>query len=323
VWRRVSLLWLLFAGTAAVMVAAAAVLALSPAAIHSAITTDELIGLLAGLAAMLVADLLFLHRALAPLRRVTTLMGSVDLMRPGTRIGEVRWACREFGLVAEAFDAMLARLEAERLESSRRALAAREGERLRVARELHDELGQTLTATALRAENALTDTGARSEALGEIVEALQQSLSEVRRIARELRPEALDDLGLVNALIALCTRISSGGGPRIDRAFAPDLPALGPEADLVIYRVAQEALTNALRHANPRRVTIALAARDNDVVLTVRDDGDGLPHPLEEGVGIAGMHERALLIGALLELRSAHARGVEVRLTVPTPGLAA
>jgi two-component system sensor histidine kinase UhpB len=305
------------------MIAAAAVLAFSPAAIHAATTTDELVGLLAGLAAMLVVDLLFLHRALAPLRRVTTLMGSVDLSRPGTRIGDVRWACREFGLVAEAFDAMLARLEAERLETSRRALAAREGERLRVARELHDELGQTLTATALRAESALANTGTRAEALGEIVEALQQSLSEVRRIARELRPEALDDLGLVNALIALCTRVSSSGGPWIDRTFAPDLPALGSEADLVIYRVAQEALTNALRHASPRRVTVALALHDERVVLSVRDDGKGLPTPLEEGAGVAGMRERAMLVNARLDFRSAPGGGSEVRLSVPAPGIGA
>jgi two-component system sensor histidine kinase UhpB len=312
---------LLFTGTAAVMIAAAGVLALSPATIHRAITTDELIGLLAGLATMLVADLLFLHRALAPLRRVTTLMSSVDLSRPGTRIGEVRWACREFGLVAEAFDAMLARLEAERLEASRRALAAREGERLRVARELHDELGQTLTATALRAESVLANTGTQAQALGEIVEALQQSLSEVRRIARELRPEALDDLGLINALIALCTRISSGGGPWIDRSFAPDLPTLGPEADLVIYRVAQEALTNALRHANPRRVTVELGRDNERVVLAVRDDGGGLPDPLREGAGVAGMRERALLVGAQLEIRGAPGGGAEVRLAVPAPGV--
>jgi two-component system sensor histidine kinase UhpB len=191
-----------------------------------------------------------------------------------------------------------------------------------VARELHDELGQTLTATALRAESALANTGTRAEALGKIVEALQMSLSEVRRIARELRPEALDDLGLVNALIALCTRISSSGGPWIDRAFAPDLPVLGEAADLVIYRVAQEALTNALRHANPRRVTVALAPQDKQVVLTVRDDGAGLPDPLEEGAGIAGMRERALLVNARLELRSTPAPGggAEVRLTVPAPG---
>jgi two-component system sensor histidine kinase UhpB len=305
------------------MIAAAAVLAFSPATIHATITTDELLGLLVGLAVMLVVDLLFLRSALAPLRRLTSLMGSVDLSRPGRRIGDVGWAGLEVGLVAQAFDAMLGRLEAERLESSRRALAAQEGERLRVARELHDELGQTLTAIAVRAEGAVDASGPQASALVEIAEALQQSLNEVRRIARELRPEALDDLGLVNALIALCTRISSGRGPWIDREFAADLPPLGAEADLVIYRVAQEALTNALRHAHPTHVKIALTREREGVTLTVRDDGCGLPDPLAEGAGITGMRERALLVDAQLELDSEIGHGAEVRLTLPAPVAAA
>ena len=313
---RISLLWLLFAGTAGVMVAAAAVLAFSPATIHASITTDELLGLLAGLAVMLVVDLLFLRTALAPLRRLTALMGSADVSRPGQRVGGVGWAGREVGLVAAAFDEMLDRLEAERRESSRRALAAQEGERLRVARELHDELGQTLTAAALRAESA-ADGNAQAAALAEIADALQKSVGEVRRIARELRPEALDDLGLVNALIALCTRISGRGGPWIDRQFPPDLPPLGSEADLVVYRIAQEALTNALRHSGATHIAVGLTHGRGGVVLRVCDDGCGFQVPLAEGAGIAGMRERALLVEAQLELRNAPGHGADVRLTLP------
>jgi two-component system sensor histidine kinase UhpB len=314
----VPLLWLLFAGTAAVMVAAAAVLAFSPATIHSSITTDELLGLLAGLAVMLVLDLLFLRSALAPLRRLTTLMRSIDLLRPGRRLGGVGWAGREIGLLARAFDDMLDRLEGERRESTRRALAAQEGERLRVARELHDELGQTLTAIALRAEHAVVN-GAHADALAEIAAAAQQSVNEVRRIARELRPEALDDLGLVNALIAMCARAAPDGGPPIRREFAPDLPALGAERDFVVYRVAQEALTNAVRHAGASTIELSLAHEDGQVALRVRDDGRGIPERLEEGVGISGMRERALLIDAQLELRGAPGQGTEVRLVLAAP----
>jgi two-component system, NarL family, sensor histidine kinase UhpB len=262
--HRLSLLWLLFAGTAAVMVAAAAVLALSPASIHASITSDELLGLLAGLAIMLALDLLFLRAALSPLRRLTALMRSIDPVRPGRRLGDVPWSGSEIGHLVRAFNEMLARLEGERRDSARSALAAQEGERLRVARELHDELGQMLTAIALRAESAAAAEDPRI-ALATITEALQQSLNEVRRIARELRPEALDDLGLVNALIAMCG--------------------------------------------------------------TVSDDGGGPGTPTQEGAGITGMRERALLLGARLNIGSGPAgHGTEVRLVLeaaPQPSVLA
>jgi two-component system sensor histidine kinase UhpB len=312
----VSLLWLLFAGTAAVMVAAAAVLALSPASIHASITSDELLGLLAGLAIMLALDLLFLRVALSPLRRLTALMDSIDPVRPGRRLGELPWRGREISHLVRAFDDMLARLEGERRDSARRALAAQEGERLRVARELHDELGQMLTAIALRAESAVAAEDAIAT-LAAITAALQQSLGEVRRIARELRPEALDDLGLVNALIAMCGRLGSPGGPWIEREFATDLPPLGSEGDIVVYRVAQEALTNAIRHAGATRIVLTLTHSEAAVALSVRDDGRGLTRAFEEGAGITGMRERALLLGARLDIGPApSAQGTEVRLVL-------
>jgi two-component system, NarL family, sensor histidine kinase UhpB len=319
--HRVSLLWLLFAGTAAVMIAAAAVLALSPASIHASITGDELLGLLAGLAIMLALDLLFLRVALSPLRRLTALMGSIDPVRPGRRLGEMPWRGREISHLVRAFDEMLTRLESERRDSARRALAAQEGERLRVARELHDELGQMLTAIALRAESAETEDAGTT--LAAITDALQQSVSEVRRIARELRPEALDDLGLVNALIAMCGRLASPGGPWIEREFATDLPPLGSDADIVVYRVAQEALTNAIKHAGATRIVLSLRHSEAAVALSVRDDGRGLAATSEEGAGITGMRERALLLGARFEIGAAPgAHGTEVRLVLavaPTP----
>ena len=312
-----SLLWLLFAGTAAVMVAAAAVLAFSPASIHASITTDELVGLLIGLAVMLALDLLFLRTALGPLRRLTALMSSIDVLAPGRELGELGWTGREIGHLVRAFDQMLARLDAEQRDSARRALAAQEAERVRVARELHDELGQALTAIALRAEHAVASGDAHAT-LSAITEALQQSVNEVRRIARELRPEALDDLGLVNALIAMCGRITSPGAPWIEREFAPDLPALGSDADIVVYRVAQEALTNAIKHAGATRIALTLTRAGEVVTLSVRDDGKGIAGQFAEGAGIAGMRERALLLGARLELRSAPGdHGTEVRLVLP------
>jgi len=309
--------WRVFAANAVVMVGATVLLLATPVTIHSSIRDDELVAVLAALAVALAVDLVLLRYTLAPLRRFAKVMTDVDPMHPGQRVGVVERAGSEVVAVAEAFDAMLDRLETERRESARRALSAQEGERLRVARELHDEVGQTLTAVALRAERAAAGSPDGDRAYDEIAATLQQSLDEVRRIARELRPEALDDLGLVNALIALCSRVERQGELRIEHDLPGHLPPLGPEADLVVYRIAQEALTNALRHARASRVDVTLAARGERVVLTVRDDGRGLPDPLGPTVGLAGMRERALLVDAELDVRSEPGAGVTVTLAVP------
>jgi two-component system sensor histidine kinase UhpB len=213
---------------------------------------------------------------------------------------------------------MLDRLEGERRESTRRALAAQEGERTRVARELHDEVGQALTAIALHAERAAAQPTGQREALTDIARHLTQSLEDVQRIGRELRPEALDDLGLVNALIALCSRVDREAGLRVRRDLDWHLPALSAEEELVIYRVAQEALTNALRHAQASEVIVSLKQRDGHAVLRVTDDGCGLP-PLVRESGLGGMRERARLIDAELDVRSAVGTGTAVVLSVPVP----
>jgi two-component system sensor histidine kinase UhpB len=216
-----------------------------------------------------------------------------------------------------AFNTMLDRIEAERRESGHRALAAQESERLRIARELHDEVGQTLTAVALRAERAAGELPAQAQVLEGIVDTVHRSLDDVRRIARELRPEALDDLGLIDALISLCLRMERQGAVRVLRELEGGLPALSAETELVIYRVAQEALTNAFRHAQAAQVRVALRRAPDSIVLSVTDDGRGLPSPMPaQASGLAGMRERAILVGAELEIASPPGAGVEVRLTV-------
>jgi len=318
--RSVSLLWLLFAGTAALMVAAAAVLALTPASVHASITRDELIGLLIALFAMLAVELAFLRLALAPLRRLTALMGSIDLLQPGQRVGELRWSGREIAALAGAFDSMLERIERERRDSMSRVLSAQETERLRVARELHDEIGQLLTALLLRVEHAAA-AGTGSEDWGDTAAELRRSIDVVRRIARELRPEALDDLGLREALAAMCSRMTQPGGPAIVCELAGELPDLAPAAELAVYRVAQEAVTNALRHASASRVVLTLTHERGVVTLAVDDDGRGIDAGAQDGAGVMGMRERALLLGARLDLASAPGgRGARLRLTVPATG---
>ena len=171
---------------------------------------------------------------------------------------------------------MLDRVEFERRDSARRALAAQEGERRRIARELHDEVGQVLTAVVLQLDRVQRGVDARQRSeVEEAREAVRGSLEDVRAIARRLRPEALDDLGLSSALAVLTNEVGRHAGLRVERTVAPDLPLLSPEEELVVYRVAQEALTNAVRHGGARRAWVVLRAIDGAVELAVRDDGSG------------------------------------------------
>lgn len=312
-----SLLWRVFAANAAVFLAAFALLAWSPITIHAHIRLAELALLVAGLLVMLACDLLLLRRALRPLRTLAAVMSAVDPMRPGRRAALAHRAGSEVLALARACNGMLDRLETERRESARRALAAQEAERLRIARELHDEVGQGLTAMLLGlAPLAKRAPAGLSEDLTQVLELARCSLNDVRRIAMELRPEALDDLGLVNALLGLCSRVEQQGHLRVRRELESDLPPLSAEVELVLYRVAQEALTNALRHSQAKLVTVSLSTNDGEVVLSVSDDGRGLPESLPEGSGVAGMRERAMLVGADLQLSSREEQGVEVKLVV-------
>lgn len=317
-WENVSLLGRVFAANALILVVAFALLAWAPVTVHRVATPSELVILSIGLVVMLAVDLYLLRKAFGPLRRLAAVMSSVAPDHPGRRAESFEHAGREVATLADALNAMLDRLEDERRESSRRALAAQEGERSRIARELHDEVGQTLTAVALRAERAASETATDSqqEALAEIAHTVMRSIDDVQRIGRELRPEALDDLGLVNALIALCSRVAQQTGVTIRRELDWHLPPLSEDFELVIYRVAQEALTNALRHSRGSEIVIGLRANRGEVVLHIVDNGLGLP-PRINGSGLNGMRERAMLIGAELQIRSANGAGTEVTLTVP------
>jgi two-component system sensor histidine kinase UhpB len=305
-----------FAVNAVVFVVSFALLAWAPVTVHRVATPSELVILSLGLVAVLIVDLILLRRTFGPLRRLAAVMAEVTPGAPGRRAQSPAGAGREVHALAGALNAMLDRLEGERRESARRALAAQEAERKRIALELHDEVGQTLTAIALRAERAAGDPSSQPAALAEIAEHVLRSLEDVHRIGRELRPEALDDLGLVNALIALCSRLDRQDSLRVHRELDWNLPPLSAEHELVIYRVAQEALTNVLRHAQASQVTLSLQAAAAGVVLEVRDDGQGIPARVREG-GLAGMRERAMLIGAELELHTQAAQGTAVILRVP------
>ena len=320
--ENVSLLWRVFVVNATVFIGALGLLAISPIRIHALDGLAQVAVLALGLLAMLLCDLLLLRRTLSPLRRLAAAMGTVDPMRPGRRAAQGKRASSEVLALARAFNAMLERLETERRESARRAVAAQDAERLRISRELHDEVGQALTAVLLGlgflAKQAAAGLG---DELRQVQELARSSLEDVRRIALELRPEALDDLGLANALLGLCSRVEQQGHVPVRRELEGGLPPCSPEVELVVYRVAQEALTNALRHSQATELVLSLSERDGDVVLVVSDNGRGLSESAPAGSGVAGMRERAMLVGADLRLQSLEGKGVEVRLAAAPRGV--
>jgi two-component system sensor histidine kinase UhpB len=314
--RTIPLFWRLFIPNAAVLVAACVFLILSPPNGRAAI-------LVSGLVVMLLTDLALMRWAFAPLQRLFALMRRVDPLTPGRRLS-VGGPESEVTELARAFNDMLDRLEDERRDSARRALAAQESERRRVAGELHDEVGQALTAVLLELDRI------GRQAPGDLQEEIRyarataaNSLEDVRRIARRLRPEALDDLGLVSALINLCERMEEATGVQIERRLDRGLPPLSAEAELVIYRIAQESLTNAARHAESGAIELALEADRGCVRLIVRDDGRGFD-PAVRGRygGIRGMRERALLVGARLHIESTSSAGTRVSLELDAGELA-
>ena len=229
-------------------------------------------------------------------------MERIDPLAPGQRIDlDIRET--EVAALTSAFNRMLDRLEGERRTSARRALAAQEDERRRVARELHDEIGQVLTGLVLRSETLSRRAPADLKGdLEDLREAARHGAEDVRTIARRLRPEALDELGLQSALLALCADFADRTGVSVTRDLERDLP-LDAEQELVIYRVAQESITNVARHAQAKHVEVSLRREGGGVVLIVRDDGIGLPADAHRAAtGLLGMRERALLVGAQITI---------------------
>jgi two-component system sensor histidine kinase UhpB len=315
-----SLFWRVFAVNAGLLGAIAILLLFSPVEINAPIKATEALIVLGGLVITVAANAILLSRAVAPLERLAQRMDTVDLLRPGQRLPVGRGD--EVGRVVAAFNHMLDRLERERQQSGRRVLAAQEAERVGIARDLHDEVGQLLTGVLLQLEAIVETAPAQRVELDEAKQAVRRALDEVRRISSELRPEMLEELGLVSALTELSTTFARVSGVRVEREFDQSLPKLGPETELAVYRIAQESLTNVTRHAHASRVTITLERGRDSVVLRVEDDGRGLAGPPEEHGGLRSMRERALLVDGALAIKPAARGGVEVRLEVPAAPVA-
>jgi signal transduction histidine kinase len=220
-------------------------------------------------------------------------------------------------------------------QQHRQRLTAAEAERGRWARDLHDETLQSLSALQIRLSNArrVGKPQVLAQAMDEAVEYLQAGIADLRALITDLRPAALDELGVEAALQALAERTKHRGievDASIDLDYERGRSAARhtPELEVALYRIAQEALSNAAKHGHARRAVIEVQEDANAVHLTVRDDGEGFdPETAEtQGFGLLGMRERAYLLDGTLRIESALGEGTTVRAKLPVqrlPDLAA
>jgi signal transduction histidine kinase len=228
---------------------------------------------------------------------------------------------RQIGVAVSA-----ARLTAELQQARERLVTAREEERRRLRRDLHDGLGPALAAQTLKVGSArhfLTrDAATADRLLGELERDIAAALQEVRRLVYDLRPPALDDLGLVGALRLLAAQYSGEvAGPQV-AVEAPELPPLPAAVEVAAYRIAQEALANAVRHGRAGRCAVRLEvatgrAGQPCLALEVADDGRGIAPEARGGVGLHSMRERAAELGGELRVERGEGRGTHVRARLP------
>ncbi|HSF61035.1 MAG TPA: GAF domain-containing sensor histidine kinase, partial [Gaiellaceae bacterium] len=203
----------------------------------------------------------------------------------------------------------------------RRVVEAQEIERARLARELHDEAGQALTSIllGLKSLEDRIETDEGRVAVTELRELVVSTLQDVRRLAIELRPAVLDDFGLVPAIERLCDVVAEQSGLSVDVQGRLGDRRLPTEVETALYRIVQEALTNVLKHADARQVTVLLSQTERGVTLVVQDDGQGFdPVSVQGGsVGLIGMRERMALLGGRLVVESSESAGTMLTAEVP------
>ncbi|MBI4557705.1 MAG: HAMP domain-containing protein, partial [Candidatus Hydrogenedentes bacterium] len=268
----------------------------------------------------------------------------LSLVQVTKAIGDGNFASRakvysqdEIGKLARMFNLMAEKLQAyqtevEEKEAFRASLIdqivqAQEEERISVARELHDQLGQSLYKVLLRYQSVQRDCAQRNRRCTDLEEDLRGLIDEVRRLAWGIRPSLLDDFGLDSALQQYVKEISSRAGVPIDYkcGFPANASRLPDRVEVILYRVAQEALTNVIRHANANRASVVLLRHNSEVTLLVEDDGRGFDARAAfqgdiASLGLMGMRERVALVGGNLTIDSQPGKGAAVRVRIPING---
>jgi two-component system sensor histidine kinase UhpB len=276
----------------------------------------EILVLALAILVSLLANAFLLRRRFAPLARLIQTMEKVDLAAPGSRAQISRADSQEVARLHAAFNRMVGRLETERRQGARAVLQAQEQERQRLAQDLHDEVNQALTAILLRLEASIHSApeGLQRE-LHETKRLASQAMEELLHLARELRPTALDDHGLIPALHTQVRDFADRTGIAAEFHRRGPIVKLRDDQQLVIYRVTQESLSNVAQHSGATSVDVELSFVGR-TVLRIRDDGRGFSAARDGSLGLSGMRERALLVGASLAIRSREGQGTIVELTM-------
>ena len=267
----------------------------------------------------LLVNMLMLRRRFSPLERLIERVEAIDPAHPSSFEAPERNRVEEIHRLTMSFDRLLERIEAEQKRSGRLVLRAQEEERKRVARDLHDEVNQALTAILLRLEALSQDA---PEALAAELQGLKwlvnQAMEELLSLARQLRPSALDDHGLLPAIDGQVRRFGTQTGIETVLNARGEPSTLSDDQQVVLYRVVQEALSNAAQHSGATRVEVDLAAYNGVVKLRVSDDGHGFDATAARSrLGLDGMAERARLVGGGLDIESTPGTGTALTLHIP------
>jgi two-component system sensor histidine kinase UhpB len=272
----------------------------------------------------LCVNLWMLQRRFRPLEGLIERIERIDPAQPTTLELEGD-PVEEIDRLATSFKRLLQGIEAERRRSGQAVLRAQEDERRRLARDLHDEVNQALTAMLLRLEALAQDAPPeRADEVAELKRLAGEAMEELLSLARQLRPTALDDHGLAAAIQAQLTRFAAQTGMETEMRVEGDPATLDEDAQTALYRIAQEALANAGRHAGAAHVEVVLSIGDEGAALRVSDDGAGFDPTTPgggggggAGLGLQGMAERARLAGGELDVRSSPGSGTTVMLRLP------
>jgi two-component system sensor histidine kinase UhpB len=271
---------------------------------------------------VLLVNMLMLRRRLSPLEQLIEDLEAIDPSQPSATedAANFRAGSDEVERLANTFRKLVGRIEAERRRSGRLALRAQEEERRRLARDLHDEVNQALTAILLRLQAVAQDASPEvADELAEVRRLVNQAMEELLRLARQLRPTALDDHGLYSAIESQVKRFSSQTGIDAQLHMEGTADHLDADREIAVFRVAQEALANVARHAGATRVAVELQPLgDCGMELAVRDDGRGFLTASETGGhGLNGMAARARLVGGAHDNGSVPQGANPIRRRVP------